>query len=98
MDKKKLLLQLIKQEGKNFDYFNTIKRDAYSMPSKFYATTVFYPKSEAETQTFFTTVDAKAYVGKELVGEIFKSDEFDTRKEAEKWIKKMYEEFLAIVL
>ena len=39
LPKKKLKLQIIKKENKAFDCFATIKKDAYCMPSKFYANT-----------------------------------------------------------
>ena len=50
--RKKLKLQIIKKEDRAFDCFATIKKDAYCMPSKFYATTVYYPATPDETQTF----------------------------------------------
>ena len=98
LPKKKLKLQIIKKENKAFDCFATIKKDAYCMPSNFYATTVFYPKTKQETQTFLTTIDAEAYVGTEKAKEFYLTDEFDTARDALKWIKQVYKEFLEIVL
>lgn len=95
--KKDLELQIIEKGDKAFDCFNTLKQDAYSMPSKFYATTVFYPATEDETQTFLTTIDATAYLGKEKIGTVYKTDEFDTRRAAMKWINQKYDEFLKIL-
>lgn len=96
--KKQIKLQIIKKENKAFDCFATIKKDAYCMPSKFYATTVYYPATKEETQTFLTTIDASAYVGTEKKKDIYKTDEFDTARAALKWIKEVYAEFLKIVL
>ena len=96
--KKQIKLQIIKKENKAFDCFATIKKDAYCMPSKFYAITVYYPATKEETQTFLTTIDASAYVGTEKKKDIYKTDEFDTARAALKWIKEVYAEFLKIVL
>lgn len=96
--RKQLKLQIIQKDNKAFDCFATIKKDAYCMPSKFYAITVFYPATKDETQTFLTTIDATAYVGTEKVKDIYLTDEFDTAREALKWIKKTYADFLKIVL
>lgn len=96
-DKKQLKLILEKKDNQAFDYVATVKIDAYSMPSKFYATTVFYPATKDETQTFLTTIDATAYFGKEKIGEMYKTDEFDTARAAKKWIKEMFKEFIKIL-
>ncbi len=96
--RKKLKLQIIKKEDRAFDCFATIKKDAYCMPSKFYATTVYYPATPDETQTFLTTIDAEAYDGTEKKQDIYLTDEFDTAREALKWIKGIYADFLKIVL
>ncbi len=96
--KKQIKLQIIQKEGKAFDCFATIKKDAYSMPSKFYASTVYYPATAEESQTFLTTIDAQPYVGTEKKEDIYKTDEFDTARAAMKWIKKVYADFLKIVL
>ena len=95
--RKQRKLQIIKKENRAFDCFATIKKDAYCMPSKFYATTVFYPKTQDETQTFLTTIDAEAYVGTEKAKDFYLTDEFDTARDALKWIKEVYAEFLKIV-
>lgn len=95
--KKQRKLQIIQKENKAFDCFATLKPDAYCMPSKFYATTVFYPATKEETQTFLTTIDASAYAGTEKIKDIYLTDEFDTAREALKWIKETYAEFLKIV-
>lgn len=91
-------LQIIEKENKAFDCFATIKTDAYSMPSKFYATTVYYPATKEETQTFLTTIDASAYRDTEKIKDIYLTDEFDTAREALKWIKQTFAEFLKILL
>lgn len=91
-------MQIIKKDNRAFDCFATIKKDAYCMPSKFYATTVFYPKSKEESQTFLTTIDAEAYVGTEKAKDFYLTDEFDNARGALKWIKQIYAEFLKIVL
>lgn len=96
--RKQLKLQIIQKEGKAFDCFATIKKDAYTMPSKFYASTVYYPATKDETQTYLTTIDAAAYVGTEKKEDIYKTDEFDTAHAAMKWIKQVYADFLKIVL
>ena len=67
------------------------------MPSKFYATTVYYPATKEETQTFLTTIDAAAYKGTEKVKDVYLTDEFDTARDALKWIKQTFAEFLKIV-
>lgn len=97
LNKKQLKLQTIDKGNRNEDFFNTLKKDAYSMPSKFYATMVYYPATERETQTFLVTVEATAYLGTEKIGELFKTDEFDTAREGRKWVKQMYKEFLRII-
>ena len=96
--RQQIKLQIIKKEGKAFDCFATIKKDAYTMPSKFYASTVYYPATKEETQTYLTTIDAAAYVGTEKKEDIYKTDEFDTARAALKWIKQVYADFLKIVL
>ena len=96
--KKQLKLEIIDKGSSNFDCFATIKKDAFCMPSKFYATTVFYPATASETQTFLTRIEAEAYNGTEKVKDFYMTDEFDTAKAALKWIKKVYKEFLQIVV
>ena len=96
--KKQRKLQIIEKENRAFDCFATIKKDAYCMPSKFYATTVYYPATAEETQTYLTTIDASAYVGTEKAKDFYKTDEFDTARQALKWIRNVYAEFLKIVL
>lgn len=95
--RKQRKLQIIAKENKAFDCFATLKPDAYCMPSKFYATTVYYPATAEETQTFLTTIDATAYRGTEVAKEIYMTDEFDTARDAMKWIKKTFAEFLKLV-
>ncbi|MCI8459378.1 MAG: hypothetical protein HFE46_06925 [Clostridia bacterium] len=95
--RKQRKLQIIKKENRAFDCFATIKPDAYCMPSKFYATTVYYPATKEETQTFLTTIDAAAYKGTEKVKDVYLTDEFDTARDALKWIKQTFAEFLKIV-
>lgn len=96
MAKKKYKLTLVEKEDKAFDYVCTVKRDAYSMPSKFYAATVYYPETEEDTQTYYTQIQADMYFQKEKIGTIKKSDEFDTAKDAKKWIFEIFEEFLRV--
>ena len=95
--RKQRKLQVIQKENKAFDCFCTLKPNAYCMPSKYYATTVYYPATKEETQTYLTTIDATAYHGTEIAKEIYLTDEFDTAREAMKWIKQTFAEFLKIV-
>ncbi len=97
--KGKVVLSLEEKENKGFDYYcNTIKRDAYSMPSKFVAGTVYYPETKDDTQTYYTQIVADLYSGKELLDSIKLSDEFDTRKDAEKWIFQVFKEMFLDIL
>lgn len=96
MIKRKYKLETIKKDGKAFDNLCVVKPDAYSMPSRFYATTVYYPETEQDTQTYYTQIQADVFCGSERVGTIKKSDEFDTPKDAKKWIEEIFEEFLAL--
>ncbi|MDE6398371.1 MAG: hypothetical protein K2L51_03525 [Clostridiales bacterium] len=95
--RKQRKLQVIKKENRAFDCFATVKPNAFCMPSKFYATTVYYPATEDETQTFLTTIDATAYNGAEKAKDIYLTDEFDTARDALKWIRQTFAEFLKIV-
>ncbi len=95
--RKQRKLQIIQKENKAFDCFATVKKDAYCMPSKYYATTVYYPATPDETQTFLTTIDASAYKGVEKIKDFYLTDEFDTAREALKWIKEVFAEFLKIL-
>ncbi len=98
-NKQKVVLKCEEKEDKAFDYYcNTIKRDAYSMPSKFIASTLYYPATKTDTQTFYTQIVGDLYSGTELIGTIKESDEFDTRREAEKWIFKLFREMFLDIL
>lgn len=98
MVKRKYKLEHIKKEGKAFDSLCVVKPDAYSMPSRFYACTVFYPATADDTQTYYTQIQADIYCASEKVGTITKSDEFDTAREAKKWIEQVFEEFLKLAV
>lgn len=95
--KRKYKLEIIKREDKAFDCLCTVKKDAYSMPSKFFASTVYYPATDDDTQTYYTQIQAEMYLKSEKIGTLKKSDEFDTARDAMKWIKEVFEEFLEIV-
>ncbi len=98
-NKNKCVLKCEEKEDKAFDYYcNTIKRDAYSMPSKFIASTVYYPANKFDTQTFYTQIVADLYSGTELLDTLKMSDEFDTRKDAEKWIFSVFREMFLDIL
>lgn len=98
-DKGKVVLKCEEKHDKCFDYYcNTIKKDAYSMPSKFVAGTLFYPETETDTQTYYTQIVADLYDGKELLDTLKMSDEFDTRKDAEKWIFSVFREMFLDIL
>ncbi len=97
LKKKQLKLEYVYKQDKAFDCIANIKVDAYSLPSKFYAITVFYPKTPEESQTFLTKIEADAYHGKNCVGSINKTDEFDTARAAKKWIKQEFAEFIKIL-
>lgn len=94
---KRLKLNLTLGDDKSFDMENTIKKDAFSMPSRFLASTVFYSKTKEESQTYATTIIATAFLGKEKIGEINMADEFDSSRDAKKWIEKVYKDFLDII-
>lgn len=94
--KKKYKLEHIKKEGKAFDSLCIVKPDAYSMPSRFYACTLFYPETQEDTQTYYTQIQADIFCRAEKVGTIKKSDEFDTAHEAKAWIEEVFEEFLKL--
>lgn len=97
--KSKCVLKYEKKEGKAFDYYcNTIKHDAYSMPSKFIASTVYYPATKHDTQTFYTQIVADLYSGTELLDTLKMSDEFDTHRDAEKWIFQVFREMFLDIL
>lgn len=98
-NKKKIVLKCEEKEDKAFDYYcNAIKRDAYSMPSKFIASTVYYPANKFDTQTFYTQIVADLYSGTQLLDTLKMSDEFDTRKDAEKWIFQVFREMFLDIL
>lgn len=98
-NKKKILLKCEEKHDKCFDYYcNTIKKDAYSMPSKFIASTLYYPATKSETQTYYTQIAADLYGGTELVDTLQLSDEFDTRRAAEKWIFQIFKEMFLDIL
>lgn len=97
--KQKIILKCEEKGDNAFDYYcNTIKRDAYSMPSKFIASTVYYPANKFDTQTFYTQIVADLYSGRDLIDTLKLSDEFDTRKEAEKWIFSTFQEMFLDIL
>ncbi len=98
-NKAKCVLRCEEKEDNGFDYYcNTIKKDAYSMPSKFIASTVYYPETKFDTQTYYTQIVADLYSGKELLDTLKLSDEFDTRKDAEKWIFQVFREMFLDIL
>ncbi len=98
-NKSKCVLKCEEKPDKGFDYYcNTIKRDAYSMPSKFVAGTVYYPATKFDTQTYYTQIVADLYNGKDLLDTLKLSDEFDTRKAAEKWIFTVFKEMFLDIL
>lgn len=97
--KQKIVLKCEEKDDKAFDYYcNTIKRDAYSMPSKFIASTVYYPANKFDTQTFYTQIVADLYSGRDLIDSLQLSDEFDTRKDAEKWIFSTFQDMFLDIL
>ncbi len=98
-NKNKCVLKCEEKHDKCFDYYcNTIKRDAYSMPSKFIASTLYYPATKLDTQTYYTQIVADLYNGTELLDTLKLSDEFDTRKDAEKWIFQVFREMFLDIL
>ncbi len=98
-NKKKCILKVEEKEDKAFDYYcNTVKKDAYSMPSKFIASTVYYPENKFDTQTYYTQIVADLYSGRDLLDTLKMSDEFDTRKDAEKWIFSVFREMFLDIL
>lgn len=98
-NKQKIVLKCEEKDDKAFDYYcNTIKRDAYSMPSKFIASTVYYPATKKESQTFYTQIVADLYSGRDLLDSLKLSDEFDTRRDAEKWIFSVFREMFLEIL
>lgn len=95
----KCTLKCEEKHDKCFDYFcNTIKKDAYSMPSKFIASTLYYPETKSDTQTYYTQIVADLYSGKDLLDTLKLSDEFDTRHDAEKWIFQVFREMFLDIL
>lgn len=88
------------EKGDNcFDYYcNAIKRDAYSMPSKFIASTLFYPKTKTEKQVYHVQLVADLYSGKDLLDSLQMSNEFKSRKAAEKWIFSVFREMFLDIL
>ncbi len=98
-NKQKVVLKCEEKHDKCFDYYcNTIKKDAYSMPSKFVAGTLYYPETKFDTQTYYTQIVADLYNGRELLDTLKMSDEFDTRKDAEKWIFTVFREMFLDIL
>lgn len=97
--KQRCVLKCEEKDDKAFDWYcNTIKRDAYSMPSKFIASTLYYPATKTETQTFYTQIVADLYSGRDLIDTLKMSDEFDTRRAAEKWIFETFQEMFLDIL
>lgn len=98
-NKRKVTLKCEEKHDKCFDYFcNTVRKDTYSMPSKFVAVTLYYPATKNDTQTYYTQIIADLYSGKELLDALKLSDEFDTRKAAEKWIFSVFREMFLDIL
>ncbi|MDE7463392.1 MAG: hypothetical protein K2M48_00040 [Clostridiales bacterium] len=98
-NKAKIVLKCEEKQDKGFDYYcNTIKKDAYSMPSKFVAGTVYYPATKLDTQTYYTQIVADLYRGTDLLDTLKLSDEFDTRRAAEKWIFQVFREMFLDIL
>lgn len=98
-DGKKITLKYAPKADKAFDYYcNAIKKDAYSMPSKFFSQTLYYPATKDETQTYYSAIQADLYVGKELLDTLKMSDEFDSAKEAAAWIYKVFQEMFLDIL
>lgn len=97
-DHGKCVLKCEEKQDKCFDYYCTVKRDAYSMPSKFIASTLYYPATKADTQTYYTQIVADLYSGTSLLDTLKMSDEFDTRKDAEKWIFQVFKEMFLDIL
>lgn len=94
----KIALKCEEKQDNCFDYYCTVKPDAYSMPSKFIAGTLYYPATANDTQTYYTQIEADMFSGTALLDTLRLSDEFDTRKDAEKWIFDVFKNmFLAIL-
>lgn len=101
--KEKVILKCNKKianaSDKAFEYYcPAVKKDAYSMSSKFYSITEYYPETEADTETYYTQITADLYAGKELIDNLRLSDEFDTAKEAEKWVFEVFQTLFLDIL
>lgn len=98
-ERDKVALKCEEKDGKCFDYYcNTIKRDAYSMASKFIASTLYYPATKTEKQIYHVQLVADLYSGKELLDSLQMSNEFKSRGKAEKWIFKVFREMFLEIL
>lgn len=98
-NKGKCILRYEQKQDKGFDYYcNTVKRDAYSMPSKFIASTVYYPATPDDSETYYTQIVADLYSGKEKLDSLKLSDEFDSAREAKKWIFTTFKEMFLDIL